>query len=295
MITVARKVGLIGLGNLGEPMAKNLVKAGFEVAVYDVRAQPMSVLANLGATACASPAEVGSRCDTIFTMVLNLEQTEAVVFGPEGVSGSMRPGSKLVIGSTLGPEPVHRIAEALRERGIDVVDAPVAGGHPSAEKGTLTMMIGADPGVFEEVLPVLRAVGSKIIRTGAVGTAQTAKLANNLILGINIIALLEGLELGIAGGIAPETLREVFRNASARSYPLEVWDELGSRWKGMLARQGAGPEIPMRKDLALAQAYARDVGVALVLGSAASAIWKGTIAATYSDPYETGNADSSSR
>jgi len=285
-MTDARKVGLIGLGTLGRPMAKNLVKAGFDVAVNDVRGEPLKELAAFGATAYESAAGVGSRCHVVFSMVLNLQQTEAVVFGVNGLMASMRPGSKLVIGSTLGPEAVHKIAQAFKEKDVAVVDAPVAGGYPAAEKGTLTMMVGAEPEVFDDVLPVLRAVGSKIIRTGAVGTGQAAKLANNLVLSINILGLLEGLELGMAAGLTSEALREVFQQSSANSYPVEVWDELGPRWKRMLADRGSGSEVPLSKDLRLAEQFAHERGVSLVLGSKASAIWNGTIAIAYSDPVD---------
>lgn len=284
-MTPARKVGFIGLGTLGKPMAKNLVKAGFDLAVYDVREAPMKELEAAGAAPCGSPGDVAARSEVLISMVLNIAQTEEVVFGSQGVAKSARPGTKLVIGSTIGPGPMRRIAQALQPEGVTVIDAAMAGGYPSAEKGTLTVMVGGAPGALDEVMPVLRAVGSNILRAGDVGSAQAAKLANNLTQAINIVALLEGLALGIAAGVEPGTLKEILGKSSANSYVLEVWGKLGPRWKKRLARREPKDQIPnLCKDLRLAVDFARELGVPLLVGSLASAIWEGGIATGHDDP-----------
>ena len=284
-MTHIRKVGLIGLGTLGKPMAKNLVKAGFDLAVYDVREAPMKELEAAGATPCASASELAARSEVLISMVLNIIQTEEVVFGSQGVTASVRPGTKLVIGSTIGPGPMRKIAQALEPKGVTLIDAAMAGGYPAAEKGTLTVMVGGDPEVLDEVMPVLRAVGSTILRAGAVGTAQAAKLANNLTQAINIIALLEGLALGMAAGVESKTLKEILRKSSANSYVLEVWDKLGPRWKKRLARRTPEDQVPnLCKDLRLAVDFARELGVPLPVGSLASALWEGGIATGHEDP-----------
>jgi 3-hydroxyisobutyrate dehydrogenase-like beta-hydroxyacid dehydrogenase len=284
-MTNIRKVGLIGLGTLGKPMAKNLVKAGFDLAVYDIRKEPVKELEAAGATPCVSASELAARSEALVSMVLNISQTEEVIFGSQGVMTGVRPGTRLVIGSTIGPGPMRSIARALEPKGVTVIDAALSGGYPSAEKGALTVMIGGDSEALDDVMPVLQAVGSTILRAGAVGDAQAAKLANNLTQAINIIALLEGLALGIAAGVEPGTLKEILRKSSGNSYVLEVWEKLGPRWKKRLARRQREEQVPnLCKDLRLAVDFARELGVPLPVGSLASAIWEGGIATGHDDP-----------
>lgn len=283
-MTQIRKVGLIGLGTMGKPMAVNLLKAGFDLGVCDVREEPMKELQAMGATSFASVSELASRSEVLISMVLNIAQTEEVVFGTQGVSAGAQPGTILVIGSTIGPGAMRRIAQALEPTGITLIDAAVTGGYPAAEKGTLTVMVGGHSEPLEKVKPVLCAVGSNILRAGGVGDAQAAKLANNLTQAINIIALLEGLTLGVAAGVDAKTLKEILGKSSANSYVLEAWDKLGPRWKKRLARRSQQEQIPnLCKDLRLATDLARELGVPLLAGSLASAIWEGGIATGHDD------------
>ena len=278
-------VGVIGLGALGRPISELLLKAGHSVAVYDVRAEPMAALKNAGATACASPAAVAKRSDLIISLVLDQAQTETIVFGADGVLASLQRGAILAIGSTLNPACVRKIAEALTARDAHTLDMPISGGIVAAREGTLSLMVGGPQAVLDKALPVLRVFARDITRTGEVGSGQAAKLAHQLVFATNIMALLEGLSLGVAGGVEPAALKQVFKNGLANSTVLQVWDDLGPRWKGML--KATPPDVTppnMRKDLHLVLEYARELGVNLYLGTQGSMIADAGIASGHDNP-----------
>ena len=278
-------VGVIGLGALGRPISELLLKAGHSVAVYDVRAEPMAALKNAGATACASPAAVTKRSDLIISLVLDQAQTETIVFGADGVLASLQRGAILAIGSTLNPACVRKIAEALTARDAHTLDMPISGGIVAAREGTLSLMAGGPQALLDKALPVLRVFARDITRTGEVGSGQAAKLAHQLVFATNVMALLEGLSLGVAGGVEPAALKQVFKNGLANSTVLQVWDDLGPRWKGML--KATPPDVTppnMRKDLHLILEYARELGVNLYLGTQGSMIADAGIASGHDNP-----------
>ncbi len=278
-------VGVIGLGALGRPISELLLKAGHSVAVYDVRAEPMAALKNAGATACASPAAVAKRSDLIISLVLDQAQTETIVFGADGVLASLQRGAILAIGSTLNPACVRKIAEALTARDAHTLDMPISGGIVAAREGTLSLMVGGPQAVLDKALPVLRVFARDITRTGEVGSGQAAKLAHQLVFATNVMALLEGLSLGVAGGVEPAALKQVFKNGLANSTVLQVWDDLGPRWKGML--KATPPDVTppnMRKDLHLVLEFARELGVNLYLGTQGSMIADAGIASGHDNP-----------
>ena len=266
-------VGIIGLGALGEPIAGLFLKAGFPTSVCDVRRDPVERLAKLGAEPCASAAEVARESDLIVSLVLDEAQTMDVVFGKSGLLPEVRPGTILAIGSTLGPEPVRRIAAALASKRAHVLDIPISGGIVAAREGALSVMAGGEDGVIERAMPVLEIFARDITRTGGVGSGQTAKLAHQLVFSVNVMALLEGLALGAAGGLEPGVVKEVLRKGLANSAVLQAWPDLGSRWKGMLAPSAPGAAPPnMRKDLHLVLQLADELGVPLHIASQASRI-----------------------
>lgn len=278
-------VGVIGLGVIGKPIAERLVKAGYGVSVFDVRAEPVAALQSLGATACAAPAEVAKRSEIIISLVSNETQTDDVVSGAGGVLETLRAGSIFVTGSTLGPAPVCRIAQTLAQKGGETLDAPISGGYLAASAGTLSLMVGGKPEILARAQPVLRAFARDITHTGDVGTGQTAKLAHQLVFSLNVMALLEGLALGAAGGVAPAALKEVLQQGLANSAVLQVWPDLGPRWKGMLEATAPGAALPnMRKDLHLVLELARELGVNLYLGSQGSLIADAGTATGHDDP-----------
>lgn len=267
------KIGVIGLGALGLPIAELLLKAGHRVAVYDVRAEPMEALQNAGARPCVCPAEVAQQSDLVLSLVLDGAQTNAIVFGDNGVLDALQRGAIFAVGSTLSPAPVKMIAAALAIKGVKTLDMPISGGIVAAREGALSLMVGGAPAVLERALPVLRVFAREITRTGDVGSGQAAKLAHQLVFATNVMALLEGLALGVAGGVEPAALKQVFKNGLANSGVLQAWDDLGPRWKGMLKATAPGAMPPnLRKDLHLVLDYARELGVDLYLGTQASLI-----------------------
>ena len=278
-------VGVIGLGIIGKPIAERLVKAGFRVAVHDVRDEPVAELKNAGATACASSAEVASRSDIIISLVLDRAQTNDVVFGEKGVIQTIRPGTLFATGSTLGPAPVRSIAAALAAKGCMTLDMPITGGYPAAYEGKLVLMIGGAQDALERALPVFRAFANNILRVGDIGAGQVAKLAHQLVMSVNVIALLEGLSLGVAGGVEPAILKQIFRDGLANSGVLQVWDGLGPRWKNMLKPAPPGAALPnLRKDLHSALELAHELGVVSYLGTQASLIADAGVATGHDNP-----------
>ena len=278
-------VGVIGLGIIGKPIAARLVAAGFRVFVYDVRDEPVAELQAAGATACISSADVAGRSDIIISLVLDVAQTADVVFGARGIVKSIRPGTLFATGSTLGPAPVRKIAAALDAQGCATIDMPITGGYLAAYEGKLTLMVGGAEEVLERATPVFRAFAHIIIRAGDVGAGQAAKLAHQLIMSVNVMALLEGLSLGVAGGVEPAILRQIIRDGIANSGVLQLWPGLGPRWKNMLAPAAPGAELPnLRKDLHTALQLARELGVDLPIGTQASLIADAGTATGHDNP-----------
>lgn len=279
------RVGVIGLGVIGQPIAERLVAAGFETAVHDVNRERVMELARAGAQACASAAEIADSSDIVLSFVADAAQTDAILFGSGGMFSVLKPGAIFVTGSTLGPAMVRRFAEHLAARGCHMLDAPISGGYHAAREGTLSVMIGGDQVVIDRALPVFQVFAQVITRIGGVGAGQTAKLAHQLVLSINIMALLEGLALGKAGGVEPEVLRNVLASGLAGSDALRVWPELGARWKGMFSRASVGGVIPnLRKDLHLALELAQEFGVQAHVGRQASLVADGGNATGSDDP-----------
>jgi 3-hydroxyisobutyrate dehydrogenase-like beta-hydroxyacid dehydrogenase len=277
--------GVIGLGVLGKPIAERLVKAGFRVAVCDVRAEPVAALKSLGATGCASPAEVAQHSEIIISLVADRAQTDDIVFGAAGILATVKPGSIFIIGSTLGPAPVRKVADALAAQGVDTLDAPISGGYIAAQEGALSLMIGGKQATLERALPVLHAFARTITRAGEVGAGQAAKLAHQLVFSVNVMALLEGLSLGVAGGIDPPVMKQILKEGIANSTVLQLWNDLGPRWKGMLEATAPGATPPnMRKDLHLVLELAHELGVNLYVGTQASLIADAGISTGHDDP-----------
>ena len=278
-------VGVIGLGVIGKPIAERLVKAGFRVFVHDVRDEPVRALEKTGATVCTSAAHVAGHSEMVISLVADAPQTDAVVFGERGVLETIRSGTIFATGSTLGPAPVLKVAEALRAKGCDTLDMPITGGYVAAYQGKLALMMGGAEDTLERARPVLEAFANVITHAGAVGAGQAAKVAHQLILAVNVMALLEGLALGVAGGVKPDVLRQIIRDGLASSTALENWADLGARWKGMFAPSAPGAPLPnLRKDLHTALDLARELGVKLNVAVEASRVADAGTATGHDDP-----------
>ncbi len=279
------RVGVIGLGIIGKPIAARLLNAGFHVAVYDVCSEPVAELKAAGATACASSAEVAAHSELIISLVSDTPQTDEVVSGRNGILTALRPGAVFATGSTLGPAPVRRIATTLAAHGCATIDMPITGGYLAAAEGTLALMLGGEPSVIDRATPAFQSFASTMTRAGDVGAGQAAKLAHQLIMSVNIMALLEGLSLGVAGGVEPEVLRHIIKHGLANSTILQVWDDLGPRWKGMMKPAVADSPLPnIRKDLHSALELARELGIDLPVGALASQIADAGTAIGHDDP-----------
>ncbi|HWI14590.1 MAG TPA: NAD(P)-dependent oxidoreductase [Burkholderiales bacterium] len=276
--------GVIGLGVLGRPVAERLLAAGYETAVYDVRDEPMAALQAAGAVRCAGPAEVAARSRTIVSLVSDRAQTNDVIFGATGILTTLQPGSIVIIGSTLGPACVQQAAAAIAEKGGETLDAPISGGYIAAREGTLSVMAGGAPATLERARPVLRTFARAITLVGDVGAGQAAKLAHQLVFSVNVMALLEGLALGAAGGVDPSVMKEILKEGIANSSVLQLWKDLGPRWKNMLNATPPGVTPPnMRKDLHMVLELAEELGVHLFLGTQASLIADAGIATGHDD------------
>lgn len=285
MARLKANVGVIGLGALGRPISQRFIEAGCRTAIYDVRPEPVRELAALGALTCESPAAVANASDLIISLVSDAVQTEAVVSGPGGILETLKPGAIFATGSTLGPAPVIRVAQQVAAKGGHMLDIPISGGILAARDGTLSLMVGGDPAVLDSVMPVLRIFARDITHTGDVGTGQVAKLAHQLVFSVNVMALLEGLALGAAGGVSPDVMRNVFKQGLANSTVLQVWHDLGPRWKGMLEVTPHGVPLPnMRKDLHLVLELAQALGIDLPVSVQASQIADAGQAAGHKDP-----------
>jgi 2-hydroxy-3-oxopropionate reductase len=215
-------IGFIGLGLMGRPMCRNLIKAGISPVVYNRSPQPRQELAREGAVAASSPAEVAEKAEIIVMMVADTPAVENVLIGPDGILQSLRPGTLLVDMGTTAVPVTRRLATLVEEKGALYVDAPVSGGTIGAETGTLTIMAGGSEQAFATALPLLKLLGERITHVGATGAGQVAKAANQVIVGLNIGAVSEALALAKAAGVDPAKVREALRGGFADSRILEV-------------------------------------------------------------------------
>ncbi|MGB3288275.1 MAG: NAD(P)-dependent oxidoreductase [Burkholderiaceae bacterium] len=258
-----RKVGFIGLGTMGGHMAANLIKAGYELLVYDVAPGAVENAVAMGAVAAASVGEVGSRSDVVILMLPNTPDVQSVVYGDQGLAGHAPAQGLIIDMSTISPVAARQISADLAAQGIAFLDAPVSGGPVGAENGSLTIMAGGEEQAFELARPVLGAMGSTITHVGPAGAGQTLKLCNQLICGINIQAICEALALGRAAGVDLQVLRQVLMGGSAASWML---DKLGPAMIERDAKAGFRIDL-MLKDLKLVQELAFDLSVPLPAGA----------------------------
>lgn len=212
-----KKIGFIGLGVMGRPMAKNLLAAGYPLTVWNRTGSRMEEPVSLGAKAAGSPKEVAESSDVVIIMVGDSPDVEEVALGPSGVIEGARPGLVVVDMSSISPIATRRIAEALAEKGVRMLDAPVSGGDVGARQATLSIMVGGPEDVYEDCLPIFRALGKQITHMGEIGSGQATKLCNQVICGLHIQAVCEGLILGARLGLDLERLLEVVTAGYANS------------------------------------------------------------------------------
>jgi 2-hydroxy-3-oxopropionate reductase len=252
------KVGFIGLGAMGRPMALHLHRAGHELFVWARRPQSA---AGLPATSCATPAELGRNCAVVFTVVTSSADVESVALGKDGLSEGMASGSILVDCSTIAPASARHIAARLGEKGIHLLDAPVSGGEQGAIDATLAIMAGGDAAVLERVRPLLECLGQRIVHIGPNGAGQVAKACNQMIMVAAIEAAAEAMRLAAASGVDCAKVRQALSGGSAASRVLDV---MGER---MVKRDfSAGIEAHLHhKDYGLVLESGRKSGVPMLL------------------------------
>ena len=216
------QIGFIGLGIMGRPMARNLLKAGYSLIAYDLRQSPLTELREAGATPAASCRDAAAQSDTIITMLPDGPDVEVAILGPAGVLDGARKGSLIVDMSSISPNVSQKIAAACVGRGVGFLDAPVSGGEPKAIEGTLAIMVGGDPAAFERARPILEKMGSAVTLTGPVGAGNTTKLANQIMVACNIAAMGEALVLATRAGLNPEVVFNAVKGGLAGSTVLNV-------------------------------------------------------------------------
>lgn len=216
------KIGFIGLGIMGKPMSKNLLKAGHSLVVYSRSAATVNELVEAGAQRADSPREVAEKADIIITMLPNSPEVKEVVLGKNGLIEGMRPNAMLIDMTSLDPLVSREIAARLAEKNIRMMDAPVSGGEPKAIAGTLSIMVGCRQEDFDEFLPILKAMGSSAVRCGEASAGNVTKLANQIIVAANIAAVSEALVLAAKAGVNPDLVFQAIRGGLAGSNALEA-------------------------------------------------------------------------
>jgi 3-hydroxyisobutyrate dehydrogenase len=216
-----RSVGFIGVGNMGNPMAANVLKAGFTLTVFDLHAPAMDNLVQAGATRAASAEEVAERGEIVLTSLPASPDVEAAYLDPGGLIARARPGTVLIDLSSVLPSTPRKIEPRAKERGVHFLEAPVSGGVSGARAATLAIMVGGDADVLERVKPMLKSIGPNIFHVGPVGAGNIVKAINNMLASVNSLAMMEGVAVGLKAGLDPMTVYEVVKASSGGSKALE--------------------------------------------------------------------------
>jgi 3-hydroxyisobutyrate dehydrogenase-like beta-hydroxyacid dehydrogenase len=249
-----KRVGVVGLGEMGLPMAQNLVVRGFDVTGYDVRPQPGQVLRESGGNTAPSAGDAARDQDAVVVMVRTPVQAEHVVLDPGGVLERARPGATLIVMSTIGVACMRRLGHAARERRLGFLDAPVSGGRTRAESGTLTIIVGGSAEDLAAARPVLGALGSQIEHVGDIGAGTAVKMANQALLTVSLLAAREAAELARAQGVSTQRLWEVLRTCTGTTWVVENWPTVASWLDGT----HLGPLDILVKDTGLALDLVRE-------------------------------------
>lgn len=265
------KVGFIGIGAMGKPMAKNIMSAGYPLVVNDVNEAVIQELVAAGAKRADSPCELARQVDVVITMLPNSAIVEAVVFGEQGIFAGAKPGFAIIDMSSVAPTFTQKMAKAASERQIDYIDAPVSGGVKGATNGILTIMVGGEMDVVKHYHPLLEVLGNKIYHVGKVGSGDAVKIINNLLLGVNMAAVAEAFALGTKLGLDPEVLLEVINVSSGSSYALAA-KMPNFVFKGQFE---PGFAIDLQyKDLELAIQTAKESKVPMILTNIAQQVYE---------------------
>ncbi len=266
------RIAFIGLGNMGGPMAANLIKAGHRLRAYDLVPAALDAVVAAGATAAASAPETLDGAEVVISMLPASRHVEALYLGEDGLLAQIPAGALVIDCSTIAPASARKVAEAAAARGLAMLDAPVSGGTAGAAAGSLTFIVGGEADTLERARALLQAMGRNIFHVGASGAGQVAKLCNNMALGVIMAATGEAIALGVAQGLDPQVLSQMMAVSTGRSWATEVCNP----WPGVLENApasrgysgGFGNDL-MLKDLGLVAEAAVQAGAAIPLGELA--------------------------
>lgn len=266
-----QRTGVIGLGDMGSGLAKNLLKAGFEVTGHDLIAARMKAFEERGGRPASGAADVGANADAVFVMVMNGDQAKQVILGPDGLVGHMPKGGAVILSATIKPREAREIGAAMEDTGIHLIDTPVSGGFPGAQNGTLTMMAAAPDTVLDDFAPVMQAVSASIHRVGTrPGDGQTVKAILQSLLGAMFSATFEAAALAAKAGVSGQVLYDVVSTSSGGC------GITSNALQKIIDRQfkGTGSHInTMHKDLTISMGFAEELGVPMHTAAAAMQIF----------------------
>lgn len=274
-----KKLGFIGLGNMGKSMALNLVKAGYSLTVHDLKPAPVKELVAAGATIADSPREVAEKSELVITIVTSSPHVEQVMYGPDGVLAGLKSGAIIIDMSTIDPIVTRKVAAAAAEKGIEMLDAPVSGAPVKATDGTLSIMVGGKKEIFEQCQDILKVMGEKIFHVGDVGMGEVVKLSNNLIGAVCGIAVCEGFLFGTRLGADPKTLFEVISASAGNCWFLQTRVPYPDVIPESPANQDFAPGFTtdlMAKDLGLILSAAEATKIPLLAASLAHQLIEAT-------------------
>lgn len=273
---MTRPIGFIGVGTMGQHMARNLLQRHFPVTVFDVNPTPIEELREYGAEAATSCADCASKGEVVITMLPSSPNVEEAVLGAEGALAGMQPGSVLIDMSTIDPLVTRRVAEVVNGRGYRMLDAPVSGGMVGARDATLTIMVGGPADLFDECKPMLEAMGRNVIHCGDVGMGEVVKVVNNLIAGVSLAVVAEAFNIGVKAGADPRLMYEVVSKSSGNCWAMGQ----ALPYPGILPQAPANNDFEpgfmvdlMRKDLGLAMSAAKGLGAPAMLAAVAHELY----------------------
>ena len=269
------RIGFVGTGTMGQPMLSNLLKKGHGVVAYDVVEAALEGAVKRGASRAASAADAAKQSELVITMLPSSSHVEAAYLGPGGVLAGIAPGRLCIDMSTADPAASRRVAEAAKQRGVRFIDAPVSGGVPRAEDGTLAIMVGGEARDVEEAKPVLACLGANVIHVGPVGAGEVAKICNNLIAGVAAVAVSEAFRIAEGFGVDAKILTDVISKSSGNTWVMEHGHPVPGLVAKAASSRGYAPGFMtdlMAKDLGLAVSAARDLRVPVFVAPAAQQV-----------------------
>lgn len=271
------QIAFIGLGHMGLPMARNLLKAGYPLKVFDLVRSAVDTLASEGALAACSAPDAIDQAQVVISMLPASRHVESLYLGEDGLLSRLAAGTLVIECSTIAPESARTVHAAARERGVALLDAPVSGGTGGAAAGTLTFMVGGEAQTLEQARPLLAAMGKNIFHAGPDGAGQVAKVCNNQVLAVQMIATAEAMAMGVANGLDPAVLAEIMRQSSGGNWTLEKYNP----WPGVMESAPASKGYSggfmaelMAKDLGLAQETASHKGNSAPMGALALQLYR---------------------